>query len=223
MPMLNAIPMNPSAGPFTRSDRSRSSGGKKGNIPLKQNRYTGFHHLAFVTADMDATIRFWRDLLGMRLVYTQGRPGYRQYFFQVAGSSLISFFEWPDAERVGYRRHGEAPTGPREFDHISIGVASREALVEIGNALAEADFPVSDVIDHGFILSIYAYDPNHIPIEFSCDVPGIDVCARPVMRDEAPSATALEGPEPVPDRWPRPAPPAADEWVTVDGEGKEHF
>ncbi len=190
---------------------------------MKQTRFTGFHHLAFVTADMDRTVRFWRDLLGMRLVYTQGRVGYRQYFFQVAGASLISFFEWPDAEMINYRRHGAAPESPRVFDHISIGVENRERLMEIANELAEADFPVSDIIDHGFILSIYAYDPNRLPIEFSCNVPGIDVCEKPVMQDSDPAPSAQEGPDPVPGHWPVPEPPAPEEWLTVDGEGKDHF
>ncbi len=37
---------------------------------------TGVNHLAMVTQDMDMTIRFWRDLLGMRLVAGLGRPGH---------------------------------------------------------------------------------------------------------------------------------------------------
>ena len=31
-------------------------------------RFTGINHLALATGDMDATIRYWRDLLGLRLV-----------------------------------------------------------------------------------------------------------------------------------------------------------
>lgn len=31
-------------------------------------KFNGINHLAMVTGDMDMTIRFWRDLLGMRLV-----------------------------------------------------------------------------------------------------------------------------------------------------------
>jgi catechol 2,3-dioxygenase-like lactoylglutathione lyase family enzyme len=31
-------------------------------------KYNGINHLAFATADMDMTIRFWWDLLEMRLV-----------------------------------------------------------------------------------------------------------------------------------------------------------
>ena len=43
-------------------------------------KYTGINHLAMVTGDMDKTIGFWRDLLGMRLVAGLGRPGYRHIF-----------------------------------------------------------------------------------------------------------------------------------------------
>ncbi len=41
-------------------------------------RFNGVNHLAMATGDMDMTIRFWRDLLGMRLVTGLGEPGYRQ-------------------------------------------------------------------------------------------------------------------------------------------------
>jgi catechol 2,3-dioxygenase-like lactoylglutathione lyase family enzyme len=38
--------------------------------------FTGINHLAMATNDIDMTIRFWRDLLGMRLIAGLGRPGY---------------------------------------------------------------------------------------------------------------------------------------------------
>ncbi|MEW5910310.1 MAG: VOC family protein, partial [Thermodesulfobacteriota bacterium] len=50
---------------------------------------------------------------------------------------------------------------------------------------------------HGFIHSIYTFDPNHIPIEFSAPVPGVDPRSNPKMKDRHPSQTALEGPDPV--------------------------
>jgi catechol 2,3-dioxygenase-like lactoylglutathione lyase family enzyme len=31
-------------------------------------RVTGIHHLAFVTASLDRTVRYWRDLLGLELI-----------------------------------------------------------------------------------------------------------------------------------------------------------
>ena len=56
-------------------------------------KYTGINHLAMATADIDMTIRFWRDLLGMRLVAGLGRPGYRHYFFEISDHDMIAFFE----------------------------------------------------------------------------------------------------------------------------------
>ncbi len=56
--------------------------------------FNGINHLAMVTGDMVNTIRFWRDLLGMRLVAGLGRPGYRHYSFRISDNDLIAFFEW---------------------------------------------------------------------------------------------------------------------------------
>ncbi|MCG7918095.1 MAG: VOC family protein, partial [Candidatus Thiodiazotropha taylori] len=34
-----------------------------------KTEFTGIHHTAFATHDINLTVKFWRDLLGMRLVY----------------------------------------------------------------------------------------------------------------------------------------------------------
>ena len=47
-------------------------------------KYNGINHVALATSDMDKTIRFWRDLLGMRLIAGVGNPGRRQYFFEIS-------------------------------------------------------------------------------------------------------------------------------------------
>ena len=86
--------------------------------------YTGINHLAMVTHDMKTTIRFWRDLLGMRLIAGLGRKGYRHYFFEISPNDTIAFFEWPDAEPVKEKDHGVPVRGPVAFDHISLGVRS---------------------------------------------------------------------------------------------------
>ena len=36
-------------------------------------------HLAFITPDLDGTIRFYRDLLGMELTLGIGHDGFRHY------------------------------------------------------------------------------------------------------------------------------------------------
>ncbi len=164
--------------------------------------FNGVNHLAMATGDMDRTILFWRDLLGMRLVAGLGQPGYRHFFFQISDSDLIAFFEWSGVEPVPDKEHGRPVSGPFIFDHVSFGVEAEKDLWELKDRLAAAGFNVSDVIDHGFIRSIYTHDPNGIPIEFSHNVAGIDIRREPQMKDKAPSSLTREGAEPHPDKWP---------------------
>ncbi len=155
--------------------------------------FNGVNHLAMATGNMDRTILFWRDLLGMRLVAGLGQPGYRHFFFQISDSDLIAFFEWEGVEPVPDKEHGRPVSGPFIFDHVSFGVEAEEDLWELKDRLEAAGFNVSDVIDHGFIHSIYAHDPNGIPIEFSHNVAGTDIRQEPQMRDRVPSSVTLEG------------------------------
>lgn len=164
--------------------------------------YTGVNHLALATANMDETIGFWRDLLGMRLVAGLGKQGYRQYFLQVSGLDMITFFEWPGVRPIEEKEHGRPVSGPFAFDHVSFGVRDEDELWKLKDRLAAADIWVSEVIDHGFIHSIYTYDPNGIPLEFSYNVPGTDVRKSPLMADPEPTPLAKEGAEPRLERWP---------------------
>lgn len=186
--------------------------------------FNGVNHLAMATGDMDGTIRFWRDLLGMRLVAGLGQPGYRHYFFQISESDLIAFFEWPGVKPVAKKEHGRPVKGPYIFDHVSFGVETEDDLWELKDKLEAAGFPVSDAIDHGFIHSIYAYDPNGIPIEFSYNVEGVDIRRKPQMRDQVPSKVTLEGAEPRRGVWPDVKMPSpVSERVVYPGAGSELF
>ena len=49
----------------------------------EQVYWRGVNHLALVTPDMDATVRFWHGVLGARLVATIGTPAFRHYFFDI--------------------------------------------------------------------------------------------------------------------------------------------
>jgi catechol 2,3-dioxygenase-like lactoylglutathione lyase family enzyme len=182
--------------------------------------YTGINHLAMATSDMDGTIRFWRDLLGMRLVAGLGSKGYRHYFFEISDRDMIAFFEWPDVEKIPEKDHGVPVKGPFAFDHISFGVDNAADLWDLKDRLEAGGFWVSEVIDHGFIHSIYTFDPNQIPIEFSWPVPDVDLRKQPKMMDRYPGSAALEGPAPQPGKWPvvaRPTP--GDERMVFPGEG----
>ena len=183
-------------------------------------RYRGINHLALATRDMDKTIRYWRDLLGMRLVAGLGSKDYRHYFFEITKKDMVAFFEWPHVTPIALKDHGVPVKGPLAFDHVAVGVASDDDLWELKDKLETAGFWVSEVMDHGFIHSIYTFDPNDIPIEFSAPVSGMDLGRDPKMADRFPSAAALEGPDPQPGHWPavRSATPVAQRSV-YQGEG----
>jgi catechol 2,3-dioxygenase-like lactoylglutathione lyase family enzyme len=165
-------------------------------------KYNGVNHIALATGKIDETIRFWRDLLGMRLIAAIGEKGNMQYFFEISECCSIAFFEWPEVEPVPEKEHGRVVTGPFAFDHIAFGLENEEELWELKDRLNAAGIWVSEVIDHGFIHSIFSFDPNGIPIEFTWNVEGIDLRKTPVIIAPSPSAAAGEGSEPQKGKWP---------------------
>ena len=84
----------------------------------------GLNHLAFITPDMEATIRFYRDLLEMDLVSGIGHDGFRHYFFK-CGDGAVAFFEYEIAQPMAYDKfHGSPTNKPIGFDHVSFTVDS---------------------------------------------------------------------------------------------------
>ncbi len=183
----------------------------------------GVNHVAFATGRLDETLRFWRDLLEFPVVGRFGQPGYRQYFLDAGGGALLSFIEWDGAEPVPEKDHGVPVRGPVGFDHLAFTVPGEEELWSCKDRLDAAGFWVSEVIDHGFIRSVYAFDPNNIPVEFACPVAGLDLAARPVFADRRPGAVALEGPGPQDGHWPPPRRTPREERRAYPGSWREHF
>ena len=184
-------------------------------------KYTGINHLALATGDMDATIRFWRDLLGLSIVAGLGGKGYRQYFFDLSENDLIAFFEWPDIQPIPEKDAGRPAMGAYAFDHVALGVENADQLWELKDRLNAADIFVSEVIDQGFIHSIYTFDPNGIAVEISYCLAEMDIRANPIMVDPNPVASLRDGLEPQPDQCPSvTAPTPPEERKVHPGEGK---
>ena len=164
--------------------------------------YRAVNHIAFATNNMDITIRFWRDLLGMRLIAGMSAPGSRQYFFEIAENVMISFFEWPGVEPVADKDPGRPVKGPFSFDHICIEVADHDELWALKDKLEAADIWVTEVMDNGFIHSMFSTDPNNIQLEFCYRVDEVNLSENPKMIDPESSDITREGPEPRPGTWP---------------------
>jgi hypothetical protein len=109
---------------------------------------------------------------------------------------------WPFLNGPACFRFPKKNTATRLKVLLSSIISPSVWKAKIKDRLEAAGFEVSEAIDHGFIHSIYAFDPNGIPIEFSHNAEGIDIRRDPIMTDSAPSKVAREGPEPNGEVWP---------------------
>ena len=130
--------------------------------------WKGLNHLALITNDMDATVRFWHGVLDAPLVATVGTDTFRHYFFSFGATHSVAFFEY-----VGHDTNMVAkPAGvfderAGQFDHLSLDLPDEDALLALRERLAAAGSEVTDVVDHGLMRSIYFTDPNGIALEAS--------------------------------------------------------
>lgn len=162
----------------------------------------GINHLAFITDDMVTTIRFYRDLLGLKLSAGIGHDGYRHYFFQLDdGATHIAFFEYDGATVMQRKFPGDRSSLPLGFDHVSFTVKSRAALFEIKDRVEAAGIEVEGAVDHGLFWSIYFFDPhNNIPLEATWQF--MELEQMPAISEDDPLAIAAEGAEAQPGHWP---------------------
>ncbi len=175
---------------------------------------TGINHLAFITHDLDATIRFYRDLLGMTLEAGVGHDGYRHYFFR-AGEAQVAFFAYEGAQPMRAKNHGSPSHEPLGFDHVSLTTNSREELFAHKDRLEAAGFEVSGAVDHGILWSIYFFDPNNIPLEISWDI--MKITRPPAVADDQPLDIVAEGAFPQSGHWPKVTNPTPVAQMTAHG------
>jgi catechol 2,3-dioxygenase-like lactoylglutathione lyase family enzyme len=126
------------------------------------------NHLALISHDMDATVRFYVGVLGARLVATIGTAHFRHYFFEIGTGNTLAFFEYSDVKVDEWAKPAGIPIPQAaQFDHLSLNLADEEQLHALRDRLKAADCEVTDIVDHGFIRSIYFTDPSGIALEAS--------------------------------------------------------
>jgi catechol 2,3-dioxygenase-like lactoylglutathione lyase family enzyme len=131
-------------------------------------RWRGVNHLAMVTDDMDATVRFYQGVLGMPLVATIAVGPMRHYFFAMGPYTTIAFFEWSGTNVGQFEKAAGVPfTFPAQFDHVSFDLPDEAALEGLRARLTEHGVEITEVVDHGFVRSVYFHDNNGIALEAS--------------------------------------------------------
>ncbi len=135
------------------------------------------HHTAYVTKDMEATRRFYEDVIGLPLIATWSESDdlfgairtYCHCFFGLGDGGALAFFQFEKPE-------DQAQFGPQmpfsPFHHIALNVDA-ETQKGIEERLKAAGYkePGSFVLEHGYCRSVYATDPNGMIVEFTLDAP----------------------------------------------------
>ena len=157
-------------------------------------QWRGVHHLALVTTDMDATVRFYAGVLDARLVATIATDAFKHYFFDFGPGNTIAFFQYEGQAVETFSKPAGVPFPlASQFDHLSIHLVDEDALLRLRDRLKSHGCEVTDVVDHGFLRSIYFNDNNGIALEASWWV--LDPTGRPVdYTDER----LFADPDPVP-------------------------
>ena len=160
--------------------------------------WQGLNHLALITNDMDATVRFWHGVMGAPLVATIGTDTFRHYFFRFGTASSVAFFEYVGTHTPMIAKPaGVYDERAGQFDHLSMDLPDEAALLALRERLQAAGTEVTDVVDHGLMRSIYFTDPNGVALEASwwsddptADEP--DYTDERYFQDPAPVAAVAE-------------------------------
>ncbi|MCA9547258.1 MAG: VOC family protein, partial [Myxococcales bacterium] len=118
-------------------------------------RVRQFHHHAWRTADMEATRKFWEDILGCPLIgtfvettdpVTEAPSNYIHCFFELADGTALAFFQFQE----GLYKAPDIQGKQDPFDHhIALEVDSKEAVFAYRDRLQAAGYDHM-LIDHGY-------------------------------------------------------------------------
>ena len=174
-----------------------------------QIKLNGLHHLALVCKDMERTVAFYTQVLGLTLKKGFDLPGYGQhFFFDMGNGSELAFFWFNDAEpaqpgvaavkNIVGSRQGNISSAHGSMNHVAFSVAAediaayREQLIAKGvdctpivphddvvTGADAADYPEAQ--QKPWLQSFYFLDPDGIMLELCADLqPGLAHADLPV-------------------------------------------
>ncbi len=176
----------------------------------KEFEIRGIHHLALVCRDMQKTVDFYTNVLGMPLVKTIDLPaGMGQHFFFDCGNGdSLAFFWFPEAhEAVPGIAAPEALVGQGpnhsahgSMNHVAFNVPA-EKFDEYRDRLEAKGVDVTMIFNHDnspaqiseeitedvFVRSMYFFDPDGVMLEFAtwtADFGPEDARHRPATADD---------------------------------------
>ncbi len=120
----------------------------------------GVDHLALICSDLDATIRFYTEVLKMRLtrvIANRDDPTSTHIFLDMGGGNSLAFFDFPQKDTaptvrgVGSMHHVALKAAPRQYRSLLATLKERN-IPHSKNGTEEAG-------------SVYMRDPDNILVE----------------------------------------------------------
>jgi catechol 2,3-dioxygenase-like lactoylglutathione lyase family enzyme len=124
----------------------------------RRMRIAGIHHITLLVADVERSLAFYRNLLGMRLVKETVNDDDRSARHLIFGDAegrpgtLITCLEYPDLD--------EGSVGRGSTHHFALAVDSEQELAAWKDYLVSRGIPTTDVMDRSDFKSIYLRDPD---------------------------------------------------------------
>jgi glyoxylase I family protein len=151
------------------------------------------HHSAYTTKDMEATRKFYEEVIGLPLIATWSESDelfgklrtYVHCFFGLGDGGALAFFQFAnksDQEEFS----PEIPSTP--FHHIALKV-DKETQDAIAERIEKAGIKPPDtfVLEHGYCRSLYVTDPNGFRLEFTLDTPEVEKINKDRLEDAHPT------------------------------------
>ena len=135
------------------------------------------NHVAYRCRDAQETSEFYADVLGLKLAHTivqdtvpstKENAPHAHIFFELGDGSWVAFFD------VAKETHVMQENNPDWAQHLALEVESLEELASHKTRLESHGIDVLGPVDHGFIQSIYFYDPNGHRLELAARTHGLN-------------------------------------------------
>jgi catechol 2,3-dioxygenase-like lactoylglutathione lyase family enzyme len=127
----------------------------------------GLHHVTAICADLEQTIAFYRDKLGLAIVHdgpSDDDPGARHVWFGSGDGTYVSFMEYPQMP--------DGVIGVGSTHHFALRVDSAAEQEAWRDYLRERGVESTEVLDRGAFRSLYVRDPDGHIVEIATRGPG---------------------------------------------------